>query len=55
MDDDFDDLIIIPSNLFAELKSGPLLDDGSLIFQVFTQVIAGQSKFVRPKASRNCN
>jgi hypothetical protein len=34
LDDDFEDLIVIPAKMFGELKSGPLLHDGSLIFQV---------------------
>jgi hypothetical protein len=35
IDDDFDDLLVIPAPIFGELKSERLLNDGSLILQVY--------------------
>lgn len=34
IDDDFEDLVVIPAGVFDEIKSGPLLNNGSLILQV---------------------
>ncbi|KAJ3275849.1 putative 28S rRNA (cytosine-C(5))-methyltransferase [Terramyces sp. JEL0728] len=33
LDDDFDDLLVIPPSIYAEIKAGPLVTEGYLIFQ----------------------
>jgi hypothetical protein len=35
LDDDFDDLLVIPPQHFADIKKSKLLESGKLIFQVF--------------------
>jgi 16S rRNA C967 or C1407 C5-methylase (RsmB/RsmF family) len=39
LDDDFDDLLIIPSHHLSAIKSGLLVSNGYLIFQVFLVLI----------------
>jgi hypothetical protein len=52
IDDDFEDLLIIPAPIFGELKSKSLLNDGSLILQVYIMALMlGLNYLYQDKAS----